>query len=49
MGADVTQIASHLAAVQTEMMGLPKQAVFLMGVARRLRLLDMSAAGDPNA
>jgi hypothetical protein len=41
-GADETRIASHLSAVQTEMMGLPKQAVSLMDVARRLREIDLS-------
>jgi hypothetical protein len=41
-GADETRIASHLAAVQTEMMGLPKQAAFLMDVAGRLREIDVS-------
>ena len=41
-GADETRIASHLAAVQTEMMGLPKQAVFLIEVAKRLREIDVS-------
>jgi hypothetical protein len=41
-GADEARIASHLATVQTEMMGLPKQAVFLMDVAQRLREIDVS-------
>jgi hypothetical protein len=41
-GADDMQISSHLAAVQTEMMGLPQQPVFLIEVARRLREIDFS-------
>lgn len=41
-GADDMRMASHLAAIQTERMGLPKQAVFLMDVARRLREIDVS-------
>jgi hypothetical protein len=41
-GADEMRIASHLAAIQTKTMGLPKDAVFLMDVARKLREIDVS-------
>ena len=40
--ADVARVAQHLAAIQTDRMGLPADPADVMHVARRLTALDVS-------